>query len=199
MADRDVDQVLVERVQRGERQAFDLLVIKYQRRIMRLLARLVHDPAEVEDLAQEVFIKAWRALPQFRGESAFYTWIYRIALNTARNWLATRRRQPMLLDAAENEDGETFSVDDNLTDYATPESAVVGREIVDTINQAIEDLPEDQRTAIVLREIEGMTYEEIAQIMQCPVGTIRSRIYRAREAISQRLRPVLGNGSDRRW
>ncbi|MFA5663501.1 RNA polymerase sigma factor RpoE [Castellaniella sp.] len=199
MAERDVDQALVRRVQGGERQAFDLLVIKYQRRIMRLLARLVHDPAEVEDLAQDVFIKAWRALPQFRGESAFYTWLYRIALNTARNWLATRKRQPIRVDAPENEDGETFSADDSLTDYTTPESAAVSREIVDTINHTIEDLPEDQRTAIVLREIEGMTYEEIAQIMQCPVGTVRSRIYRAREAIAHRLRPVLGNGADRRW
>lgn len=201
MAERDVDLALVRRVQNGERQAFDLLVLKYQRRIMRLLSRMVDDPAEVEDLAQEAFIKAWRALPQFRGESAFYTWLYRIAVNTARTALTARQRQPQAQaqSGLETTDGETFSPNDSLTDHDTPESAAVSREIAHTVNLAIEDLPEDQRTAIVLREIEGMSYEEIARIMQCPIGTVRSRIYRAREAIAQRLRPVLGQQGEQRW
>lgn len=199
MSEHDVDLALVRRVQNGERAAFDLLVIKYQRRIMRLLSRMIDDPAEVEDIAQEAFIKAWRALPQFRGDSAFYTWLYRIAVNTARTALAARQRRPMVQAGLETTEGETFSPDDSLTDNNTPESAAVSREIAHTVNLAIEDLPEDQRTAIVLREIEGMSYEEIAQIMQCPIGTVRSRIYRAREAIAQRLRPVLGNQGERRW
>ncbi|ARP87340.1 RNA polymerase sigma factor RpoE [Bordetella genomosp. 9] len=199
MTERDIDAELVARVQRGDKKAFDLLVLKYQRKIMRLLSRMIRDPAEIEDVAQEAFIKAYRALPQFRGESAFYTWLYRIAINTARNWLASSGRRPSAPNAVENEDGETFNETDNLSDISTPESMVASREIAETVNAAIQDLPEELRTAIVLREIEGMSYEDIAQSMGCPIGTVRSRIFRAREAVAARLRPLLGNDADRRW
>ncbi|MER1966194.1 RNA polymerase sigma factor RpoE [Castellaniella sp. GW247-6E4] len=199
MSEREVDLDLVQRVQRGERRAFDLLVIKYQRKIMRLLSRMIHNPADVEDVAQEAFIKAYRALPQFRGDSAFYTWLYRIAINTARNWQAARHRRPNTVSALENEDGETFDQIDSLSDHGTPESMVASRQIAETVNDAIEALPEDLRTAIVLREIEGMSYEDIASTMQCPIGTVRSRIFRAREAIAARLRPVMDHDADRRW
>jgi len=199
VSERDVDAELVARVQRGERQAFDLLVLKYQRKIMRLLSRMIRDPSEIEDVTQEAFIKAYRALPQFRGESAFYTWLYRIAINTGRNWLATNSRRPSSPSSYENEDGETFNETDNLTDNNTPESAMASREIAETVNRSIEDLPEDLRTAIVLREIEGMSYEDIAATMNCPIGTVRSRIFRAREAIAAKLRPVLGGNGDTRW
>ncbi|KAA0888581.1 RNA polymerase sigma factor RpoE [Pusillimonas sp. ANT_WB101] len=199
MSERDVDAQLVARVQRGDKRAFDLLVLKYQRKIMRLLSRMIRDPAEVEDVAQEAFIKAYRALPQFRGDSAFYTWLYRIAINTARNWQAASARRPVTLNERVDEDGETFSRIDNLTDNSTPESMVASRQIVETVNAAMNALPEELRTAIVLREIEGLSYEDIAQTMGCPIGTVRSRIFRAREAISAQLRPVLGNDSDRRW
>ncbi len=199
MSERDVDAELVVRVQRGDKRAFDLLVLKYQRKIMRLLARMIRDPGEVEDVAQEAFIKAYRALPQFRGDSAFYTWLYRIAINTARNWQSASMRRPVTLNAVETDDGETFSQIDNLTDNSTPESMVASREIVETVNAAMNELPEELRTAIVLREIEGMSYEDIAQSMGCPIGTVRSRIFRAREAIAAQLRPVLGNESERRW
>lgn len=199
MSERDVDAELVARVQRGDRQAFDLLVLKYQRKIMRLLSRMIRDPAEIEDVAQEAFIKAYRALPQFRGESAFYTWLYRIAINTARNWLATNKRRPSNSFVHENEDGETFDESDNLTDSSTPESELASRQIAETVNKAIEDLPEELRNAIVMREIDGMSYEDIAQSMNCPIGTVRSRIFRAREAIATRLRPMLGNTGDKRW
>lgn len=199
MSERDVDAELVARVQRGDKRAFDLLVLKYQRKIMRLLSRMIRDPAEIEDVAQEAFIKAYRALPQFRGDSAFYTWLYRIAINTARNWQVASGRRPATLNVIETEDGETFSQIDNLTDNNTPESMATSREIVETVNAAINALPEDLRTAIVLREIEGMSYEDIAQSMACPIGTVRSRIFRAREAIAAQLRPVLGSDSERRW
>ncbi|MFT0547632.1 RNA polymerase sigma factor RpoE [Allopusillimonas ginsengisoli] len=199
MSERDVDAQLVARVQRGDKRAFDLLMLKYQRKIMRLLSRMIRDPAEVEDVAQEAFIKAYRALPQFRGDSAFYTWLYRIAINTARNWQAASARRPVTLNEHTDEDGETFSRIDNLTDNSTPESMVASRQIVDTVNAAMNALPEELRTAIVLREIEGLSYEDIAQTMGCPIGTVRSRIFRAREAISAQLRPVLDNDSDRRW
>jgi RNA polymerase sigma-70 factor (ECF subfamily) len=199
MTERDIDAELVARVQRGDKKAFDLLVLKYQRKIMRLLSRMIRDPAEIEDVAQEAFIKAYRALPQFRGESAFYTWLYRIAINTARNWLASSGRRPSAPHAVENEDGETFNETDNLSDISTPESMVASREIAETVNAAIQGLPEELRTAIVLREIEGMSYEDIAQSMGCPIGTVRSRIFRAREAVAARLRPLLGNDGDRRW
>ncbi|MDY0271320.1 MAG: RNA polymerase sigma factor RpoE [Advenella sp.] len=199
MSDRDVDAELVARVQKGDKRAFDLLVLKYQRKIMRLLSRMLNNHAEVEDIAQETFIKAYRALPQFRGDSAFYTWLYRIAINTARNWLSSNQRKMLVSDTFETKDGETFSQSDNLIDIDTPESRMVSSEIAQTVNKAIEDLPEDLRTAIVLREIEGLSYEEIAQTMECPIGTVRSRIFRAREAIAARLKPVLGQDNDRRW
>jgi len=173
--------------------------LKYQRKILRLLSRMIRDPAEIEDVAQEAFIKAYRALPQFRGESAFYTWLYRIAVNTARNWLASAGRRPSAPNAIETEDGETFNETDNLTDISTPESMVASREIAETVNAVIEELPEELRTAIVLREIEGMSYEDIAQSMDCPIGTVRSRIFRAREAIASRLRPLLDTDAERRW
>ncbi|MDO9026070.1 RNA polymerase sigma factor RpoE [Zwartia sp.] len=199
MSERDVDAELVARVQRGDKQAFDLLVLKYQRKIMRLLSRMIRDPSEIEDVAQEAFIKAYRALPQFRGESAFYTWLYRIAINTARNWLAQNNRRPSTPSAQESEDGETFDATDNLTDSSNPESEMASRQIADTVNKAINDLPEDLRNAIVMREIDGMSYEDIAESMSCPIGTVRSRIFRAREAIATRLRPLLGDTGDRRW
>ncbi|OZI24818.1 RNA polymerase sigma factor RpoE [Bordetella genomosp. 7] len=199
MSERDIDAELVARVQRGDKKAFDLLVLKYQRKILRLLGRMIRDPAEVEDVAQEAFIKAYRALPQFRGESAFYTWLYRIAVNTARNWLASAGRRPSAPNAIETEDGETFNETDNLTDISTPEAVLASREIAQTVNAVIEELPEELRTAIVLREIEGMSYEDIAQSMDCPIGTVRSRIFRAREAIASRLRPLLDTDAERRW
>lgn len=186
----DIDQELVRQVQQGNKRAFDLLVIKYQRRIMRLLARMINDPAEVEDVAQETFIKAYRALPQFRGDSHFYTWLYRIAINSARNWQAAKQRRPMQLNEYENEEGETFSPADTLTDINTPESELISRQVADTIKTAIEALPEELRNAILLREIEGLSYEEIAETMGCPIGTVRSRIFRAREAITEQLRQV---------
>ncbi len=199
MSERDADAELVARVQRGDKQAFNLLVIKYQRKILRLLSRMIRDPADLEDVAQEAFIKAYRALPQFRGESAFYTWLYRIAINTARNWLSSVGKRPSAPNAIESEDGETFNETDSLSDISTPESMVASREIAETVNAAIEELPEELRNAIVLREIEGMSYEDIAQTMGCPIGTVRSRIFRAREAIAKRLRPILDTDAERRW
>lgn len=200
MSERETDAELVARVQRGDKRAFDLLVLKYQRKIMRLLSRMVRDPAEVEDVAQETFIKAYRALGQFRGESAFYTWLYRIAINTARNWQSAAGRRPNAANAIENEEGETFDQIDSLSDISTPESVMVSRQIAETVNEAIAALPEELRTAIVLREIEGMSYEEIAESMDCPIGTVRSRIFRARDAIATRLRPILENEDlERRW
>lgn len=199
MSEREADAELVLRVQRGDKKAFELLVVKYQRKILRLLSRLIRDPGEVEDVAQEAFIKAYRALPQFRGDSAFYTWLYRIAVNTAKNHLVASGRRPSSPSTYENEDGETFDETDNLRDINTPEAALASREIADAVNQAIDALPEELRTAIMLREIEGMSYEDIAQSMDCPIGTVRSRIFRAREAIATRLRPLLGTRDDQRW
>lgn len=186
----DVDKDLVHQVQQGNKRAFDLIVLKYQRRIMRLLARMISDPAEVEDVAQETFIKAYRALPQFRGDSNFYTWLYRIAINSARNWQVANGRRPLLLNEYQNEDGETFSALDTLTDINTPESELVSRQVASAVKTAINELAPELRTAILLREIEGLSYEDIAQTMDCPIGTVRSRIFRAREAIAEKLRKV---------
>jgi len=189
----------VERIQRGDKAAFDLLVSKYQRKIFRLLSRLIRDPNEIEDVAQEAFIKAYRALPKFRGESAFYTWLYRIAINTAKNWLVSQRRRAPTSTEADIEDAETFDDGEHLRDLNTPDSMLLTRQVADAVNRAIERLPEDLKTAIVLRELEGLSYEEIAETMNCPIGTVRSRIFRAREAIAEELRPVLNTNKDQRW
>lgn len=199
MSERDVDAKLVARVQAGDKAAFDLLVLKYQRKILRLLSRMLRDQSEIEDVMQEAFIKAYRALPQFRGDSAFYTWLYRIAINTARNWMASQSRRPSSPSLHQSEDGETFDEIDNLTDNNTPESLLASREIAESVNDSIQALPAELRTAIVLREIEGLSYEEIAQAMECPIGTVRSRIFRAREAIATKLRPMIDQQRDRRW
>lgn len=199
MSERDVDAKLVARVQAGDKAAFDLLVLKYQRKILRLLSRMLRDQSEIEDVMQEAFIKAYRALPQFRGDSAFYTWLYRIAINTARNWMASQARRPSSPSLHQSEDGETFDEIDNLTDNNTPESLLASREIAESVNETIQALPAELRTAIVLREIEGLSYEEIAQAMGCPIGTVRSRIFRAREAIASKLRPIIDHQGDRRW
>ena len=197
---READAELVQRVQAGDKQAFNLLVSKYQRRVIRLLSRLIRDPAEIEDVTQEAFIKAYRALPNFRGDSAFYTWLYRIAVNTAKNYLAAQGRRPRTVSEFQGgEDGESFEAMDVVEDNNTPESAMLTRQVAETVNRAIEALPEDLRTAITLREIEGLSYEEIAQAMSCPIGTVRSRIFRAREAISEELKPVLGTSENKRW
>jgi RNA polymerase sigma-70 factor (ECF subfamily) len=199
MSERDIDQQLVERVQRGDKAAFDLLVTKYQRKIFRLLSRLIRDPAEVEDVAQEAFIKAYRALPNFRGDSAFYTWLYRIAINTAKNWLVSQGRRAPTSTAADIEEAETFDDGEHLRDLNTPDSMLLTKQVAEAVNRAIEALPGDLKTAIVLREIEGLSYEEIAETMNCPIGTVRSRIFRAREAIAEELRPVLNTNKDQRW
>ena len=184
------DQTLVERSQAGDRRAFDLLVLKYQHKIVQLVGRYVRDPTEAMDVAQEAFIKAYRALPTFRGDSAFYTWLYRIAINTAKNYLVAARRRPVDYDL-DLQDPEQYDVQVRLKDTDTPEGLLLTNEIRHTVEKAISQLPEDLRTAIILRELEGMSYEEIAQAMDCPVGTVRSRIFRAREAIAKRLQPLL--------
>lgn len=199
MGEREADLLLVERVQAGEREAFGLLVSKYQRKLLRLVMRLVRDPAEAEDVTQEAFIKAYRALPNFRGESAFYTWLYRIGVNTAKNWLVAHgRRMPTVSDISDD-DTEGIEGSVLLRDDETPDRVLMSRQIGETVNAAMDALPEDLRTAISLREIEGMSYEEIAQVMDCPIGTVRSRIFRAREVIAARLRPLLDTAPDRRW
>lgn len=199
MGDREADQTLVERVQAGDKQAYGLLVTKYQRKLLRLISRLVRDPAEAEDVAQEAFIKAYRALPNFRGESAFYTWLYRIGVNTAKNWLVANGRRAPTSTELDNEDAENYGESDLLRDVDTPERLLMTKQIGDTVNTAMAELPEELRTAIALRELEGLSYEEIAQVMDCPIGTVRSRIFRAREAIAVKLRPLLDIGPDRRW
>ena len=190
MADESGDWDLVQRVQGGEKAAFDVLVLKYQHKIVNLVMRYVKDPVESLDVAQEAFIKAYRALPSFRGESAFYTWLYRIAINTAKNYLVARKRRPLEYDL-DLQDPQQYEMDSRLSDADTPEGHVLGEEIRLVVNEAIDGLPKDLRTAIVLREIEGMSYEEIAREMDCPVGTVRSRIFRARDAIDKLLRPLL--------
>ena len=199
MSDREIDQQLVERAQRGDKHAFELLVSKYQRKLARLLSRFIRDSTEVEDVTQEAFIKAYRALPTFRGDSAFYTWLYRIGINTAKNYLvAMGRRAPTTTDI-DSEEAEGFEDGDQLRDLNTPENQMMSRQVAETVNQTLEELPEELRTAITLREIEGLSYEDIASIMNCPIGTVRSRIFRAREAIAEHLRPLLGTSKDRRW
>ena len=199
MSEREVDQLLVERAQRGEKRAFELLVEKYQRKLARLLSRLVRDPGEVEDVTQEAFIKAYRALPSFRGDSAFYTWLYRIGINTAKNYLVAMGRRTPTSTEVDAEEAEGYEDGEQLRDINTPESLLLTREIGDTVNAAIESLPEELKSAIQLRELEGMSYEEIAKLMDCPIGTVRSRIFRAREAIAERLKPLLDNAADKRW
>ncbi len=190
MGERSIDQALVERVQRGEKQAFDVLVLKYQNKIIQLVNRYVHDPDEARDVAQEAFIKAYRAIGRFRGDSAFYTWLYRIAINTAKNYLVASGRRPPRSDI-DAQDAEQYEGATGLREYATPEHLLLKDEIQQVIATAIDDLPDDLRTAITLRELEGLSYEEIAQTMECPIGTVRSRIFRARDAIDTRLKPLL--------
>ena len=199
MSDREIDRQLVTRAQQGDRQAFNLLVVKYQRKLARLLSRFIRDPAEVEDVTQEAFIKAYRALPAFRGDSAFYTWLYRIGINTAKNYLMALGRRAPTSTEVEAEDAEGFEEGEQLRDINTPESVLLSNEIAETVNSTIQQLPEELQQAIQMREIEGMSYEEIAQAMNCPIGTVRSRIFRAREAIAERLRPLLDTRKDKRW
>lgn len=199
MSEREVDQLLVERAQGGDQQAFDRLVGKYQRKLGRLLSRFIRDPSEVEDVTQEAFIKAYRALPSFRGESAFYTWLYRIGINTAKNYLVAQGRRAPTSTGFDTEEAETFEDASQLRDINTPESVLMSKQIGQTVNAAMDALPEELRTAIVLREIEGLSYEEISEIMGCPIGTVRSRIFRARESVAAKLRPLLETSPDRRW
>jgi RNA polymerase sigma-70 factor (ECF subfamily) len=199
----DADALLVERVKRGDVHAFEMLVVKYQRRIERLIGRMVRDVDLVQDIAQETFIRAYRALPQFRGESAFYTWLYRIAVNTAKKALVDMRRDPLVFEGArggaDDENNETSRVENELSDGETPEALLASKEVAQVVNTAIEALSEDLRQAITLREIEGLSYEEIADVMNCPIGTVRSRIFRAREAIAEKLRPLLDTRDGERW
>lgn len=199
MTERDTDLLLVERVRNGDKRAFELLMEKYRRKIGRLLSRMVRDPEEVEDIAQETFIKAYRALPQFRGDAAFYTWLYRIAVNTAKNYLAARNRNMLTVSDAMGDDEEGGEERYAAPDINTPDAQLLSKQIAYAVNEAVEALPEELRTAITLREIEGMSYEDIATFMGCPIGTVRSRIFRAREAIAAKLRPILGTSEDQRW
>jgi RNA polymerase sigma-70 factor (ECF subfamily) len=203
MTGADADAALVERVKRGDVRAFEMLVVKYQRRIERLISRMVRDVDLVPDIAQETFIRAYRALPQFRGESAFYTWLYRIAVNTAKKALVELKRDPLVTETAlasrRDDEDETSRVENELSDGETPDALLASKEIAAAVNAAIEALSEDLRQAVTLREIEGLSYEEIAQVMNCPIGTVRSRIFRAREAIAERLRPLLDTREGERW
>lgn len=199
MGDSEVDQQLVERAQRGDKYAFELLVVKYQRRLARLISRFVRDAAEVEDVTQEAFIKAYRALPGFRGESAFYTWLYRIGINTAKNYLLALKRRAPTSTQFDAEEAEGFDDAGLLQEVSTPENELMSKQVVEVVNSSLQELPDDLRTALTLREIEGLSYEEIASVMNCPIGTVRSRIFRAREAISTNLRPLLGTNKDHRW
>lgn len=202
MTAADADALLVDRVKHGDVRAFEMLVVKYQRRIERLIGRMVRDTDLVQDIAQETFIRAYRAIPQFRGESAFYTWLYRIAVNTAKKALVELKRDPLITESAlfsRDDDDETSRVENELSDGETPDAVLASKEIATTVNAAIEALSEDLRQAITLREIEGLSYEEIATVMNCPIGTVRSRIFRAREAIAERLRPLLDTREGERW
>jgi len=199
----DTDLMLVERTVAGDQKAFELLVIKYQRRIERLIGRMVRDTDLIEDIAQETFIRAYRALSQFRGEAQFYTWLYRIAVNTAKKALVDLKRDPVVSESAlrggGDDEEETSGVENELTSAETPETVLAAKEIAATVNSAMEALPEELRQAVTLREIEGLSYEEIAEVMNCPIGTVRSRIFRAREAISAKVKPLLENQSGKRW
>ncbi len=202
MGDRDrvIDQQLVERAQRGDKRAFDLLVVKYQRKLARLLSQFIRDAAEVEDVTQETFIKAYRSLSSFRGDSAFYTWLYRIGINAAKNFLvAQKRRASTTINEFDIEAAENFEEGSQLRELNTPENELMSKQIAQTVHQALQALPEELRSAITLREIEGLSYEEIASIMSCPTGTVRSRIFRAREAIADKLQSVMEIGKDKRW
>ena len=202
MTATDADAPLIERVKQGDVKAFEMLVVKYQRRIERLIGRMVRDVDLVPDIAQETFIRAYRAIPQFRGDSAFYTWLYRIAVNTAKKALVDLKRDPNVTESARasrDDDDETSRVETELSDGETPEALLASKEIANAVNASIEALSEDLRQAITLREIEGLSYEEIAEVMNCPIGTVRSRIFRAREAIAQRLRPLLDTREGERW
>ena len=194
MTAAESDQQLVARVQKGDSRAFDLLVLKYQHKIFGLISRYVHDADEVQDVAQEAFIKAYRALPKFRGDSQFYTWLYRIAVNTAKNHLVSRSRRPPGSDV-EVEDAEYYEGGAALRDIETPESALFGAELKEVVEGAIADLPDDLRAAVTLREFDGLSYEDIAEIMDCPVGTVRSRIFRARESIDNKVKEQMGGGA----
>lgn len=197
---REIDHELVLRAQRGDKHAFGLLVDKYQRKLSRLISRMIRDQSEIEDVVQESFIKAYRALPNFRGDSAFYTWLYRIGINTAKNYLVSLGRRPSVSTDIEVEDAENFEDGNELRTMDTPETALMTKEIAQTVNDTVASLPEDLRTAITLREIEGLSYEEIATIMACPIGTVRSRIFRARETIAVKLKPLLDKPDDnKRW
>lgn len=199
MGDREVDQQLVQRAQRGDKHAFGLLVTKYQRRLGRLISRFVRNAAEAEDVTQDAFIKAYRALPAFRGDSAFYTWLYRIGINTAKNHLVSQGRRVPTSTPFDSEDAEDFEDATLLHEVATPENELMSKQVVAVVNSSLQELPDDLRTALTLREIEGLSYEEIAAVMDCPIGTVRSRIFRAREAIATNLRPLLGTSNDTRW
>lgn len=196
---RELDQILVVRAQQGDKKAFGMLVEKYHRKLGRLLGRMIRDQAEVEDVVQESFIKAYRALPNFRGDSAFYTWLYRIGINTAKNYLVFMGRRPQVMQEVEIDDVENFEGGYEMRTTDTPETALMTKQIAQTVNDTVAALPEELRTAITLREIEGLSYEEIATLMQCPIGTVRSRIFRARETISEKLKPLLDAKEGKRW
>ncbi len=201
MAEIPSDLDLVQRIKNGDRDAFNLLVLKYQRKVSRLVGRLVRNPDDADDVVQEAFIKAFRALPQFRGDSAFYTWLYRIAVNTAKNHLVAQGKRPISLSELTSNDveEESFELPVVSTDNNTPEAELMSKQVADVVNRAVSALPEELRTALNLREIDGLSYEEIAEAMNCPIGTVRSRIFRAREAVAAELRPLLNLSPDRRW
>lgn len=197
--EKEIDRLLVERAKQGDKGSFGILVSKYQRKLFWLVLRLVHNQTEAEDVVQETFIKAYRALHQFRGDAAFYTWLYRIGINTARNFLDNQGRKAPTATEMTAEQVESFSEGENLRDIDTPESVLASKQVAQTVHLAIDDLPDELRSALLLREVEGLSYEEIAMAMACPVGTVRSRIFRAREAVAVRLRPLLDTDTARRW
>ncbi len=190
MSEPKTDQQLVELVQQGDKTAFDVLVRKYQHKVINLVSRFVKNQGDVEDVAQEAFIKAYRALPNFRGDSAFYTWLYRIAVNTAKNYIVAQKRRPSASDI-DAVDAENYDGSDNLRENASPERLLLSEELKRVVFKTLEQLPEDLRSAITLRELEGLSYEEIADVMECPVGTVRSRIFRAREALDKQIEPLM--------